>query len=90
MNKKELITAITNEVDISKAGAGRVLDVLVAEIAKSLTVGEDVKIPGFGTFHVKDREARTGRNPATGQTIQIPASKAVVFKPAKALKDLVN
>jgi DNA-binding protein HU-beta len=90
MNKAELVNAITTEIDVSKASAGRVLDAVFGRIADYLAVGEDVTIHGFGAFHVKDREARTGRNPATGQTIQIPASKAVVFKPAKALKDLVN
>lgn len=90
MTKTELIDAIGNEADVSKAAASRALNATFAAIAKSLAEGEPVSLVGFGTFLVRERSARTGRNPQTGESIQIAASKVPAFKPAKALKDSLN
>lgn len=90
MNKVELISRMAEIEGTTKKAAGEQLDALVAAITESLVKGEDVKISGFGTFLVTERAARTGRNPQTGEAIQIEASKAPKFKAAKALKDAVN
>ncbi|MEP1743567.1 MAG: HU family DNA-binding protein [Kangiellaceae bacterium] len=90
MNKSELIDAIASGADISKASAGRALDSMVDAITESLRKGDPVALVGFGTFSVKDRAARQGRNPQTGATIQIPAAKVPGFKAGKGLKDAVN
>jgi len=90
MNKKELAEAMAEAADISQAAAVRALDGMIAAITKALQDGENVSIIGFGTFLVRDRAARTGRNPKTGETIQIAASKSPAFKAGKALKDAVN
>ncbi|MBL4606396.1 MAG: HU family DNA-binding protein [Pseudomonadales bacterium] len=90
MNKSELIDAITAASDLSKAAAGRALDAVTETITKSLTEEDQVVLVGFGTFSVKDRAARTGRNPQTGEPIEIAAAKIPSFKPGKALKDAVN
>lgn len=90
MNKKELAEAMAEAADISQAAAVRALDGMVAAVTKALQDGESVSIIGFGTFLVRDRAARTGRNPKTGETIQIAASKSPAFKAGKALKDAVN
>ncbi|HHH13073.1 MAG TPA: HU family DNA-binding protein [Thiolapillus brandeum] len=90
MNKKELAEAMADAADISQAAAARALDGMIAAVTKALQDGESVSIVGFGTFLVRDRAARTGRNPKTGETIQIAASKSPAFKAGKALKDAVN
>ncbi len=90
MNKAELIDAIATTAELSKADAGRALDATVAAIAKALQNGETVTVIGFGSFVVRERAARTGRNPKTGEEIKIAASKNPVFKAGKALKDAVN
>ncbi len=90
MNKSELIDAIASEADISKASAGRALDSMINSITGALSKGDSVSLVGFGTFSVKERAARTGRNPQTGETIQIKAAKVPGFKAGKALKDAVN
>lgn len=90
MNKSELIDAIADSADISKAAAGRAVDAVVDSITGSLQKGDPVTLIGFGTFSVKDRAARTGRNPQTGAEIQIAAAKIPSFKAGKALKDAVN
>jgi DNA-binding protein HU-beta len=90
VNKSELIDAIAAGADISKAAAGRALDSMLGAITDSLQKGEQVSLVGFGTFAVKERAARTGRNPKTGETIQIKAAKVPGFKAGKALKDAVN
>ena len=90
MNKSDLIDQIAASTDISKAAAGRALDATIDSITDALKDGEQVVLVGFGTFHVKDRAARTGRNPKTGETIQIKASKSPGFKAGKVLKDAVN
>ena len=90
MNKSELIDLIAEEADISKAKAGAALDAVVSGITGALKSGDSVSLVGFGTFSVKARAARTGRNPQTGATIQIAASNVPGFKAGKALKDAVN
>ena len=90
MNKAELIDAIADAADITKADAGRALDGMIDTITKALQDGDTVSVIGFGSFMVRDRAARSGRNPKTGETIQIAASKSPAFKAGKALKDAVN
>ncbi len=90
VNKSELVEAIAGSADISKAAAGRALDAITDSIAKALKEGDQVALVGFGTFLVKERAARTGRNPQTGEPIQIAAAKIPSFKASKALKDAVN
>ena len=90
MNKTELVDAIAEGTDISKAAAARALDTFIATVTKTLQAGEQVALVGFGTFTVKDRKARVGRNPKTGEPIDIKASKNPTFKAGKALKDAVN
>ncbi len=90
MNKAELIDAVADSADISKAAAGRAVDGAINAITKSLKKGETVTLVGFGTFSVRRRKARTGRNPRTGQEIKIKASKVPGFKAGKALKDAIN
>ncbi|TCS42583.1 DNA-binding protein HU-beta [Reinekea marinisedimentorum] len=90
MNKSELIDAVAAAADISKAAAGRALDAMVDSVTDALKEGDQVVLVGFGTFSVKDRAARTGRNPQTGQPIEIAAAKVPSFKAGKALKDAVN
>lgn len=90
MNKSDLIEAMADAGGISRAAAGRALDGFIDAIAVGLKQGENVAILGFGTFAVKERAARTGRNPRTGQTISIPASKTPTFKAGKGLKDAVQ
>ncbi|KJZ09726.1 MULTISPECIES: nucleoid-associated protein HU-beta [Halomonas] len=90
MNKSELIDAIAASADIPKAAASRALDAMVESVTESLKQGDSVSLVGFGTFSVKERAARTGRNPQTGQPIEISAAKVPSFKAGKALKDSVN
>ena len=90
MNKSDLVDAIADASGLSKADAGRALDATVDTITSALKSGQSVSLVGFGTFTVRDRAARTGRNPRTGETIQIAASKNPAFKAGKALKDAVN
>ncbi|MES9904170.1 MAG: HU family DNA-binding protein [Sedimenticola sp.] len=90
MNKTELVDAMADAADISKAAAGRALDGLIDGITEALKNGDQVSVIGFGSFTVRERAARTGRNPQTGATIQIKASKNPAFKAGKALKDAVN
>ncbi len=90
MNKSELIDAVAGAADLSKADASRAVDGVVAAVTQALKSGDQVTIVGFGTFLVRRREARTGRNPRTGDTIQIAASNNPAFKAGKALKDAVN
>ncbi|GJL80705.1 MAG: DNA-binding protein HU-beta [marine bacterium B5-7] len=90
MNKTELVEALAASNDMSKSEAAAVLDGLVDIVTKTLSSGDSIAITGFGTFSVSDRAARTGRNPQTGETIHIAASKMPKFKAGKALKDAVN
>lgn len=90
MNKSQLIDQIAAGADISKAAAGRALDALIETVTESLQSGEDVALVGFGTFSVKNRAERTGRNPQTGKEITIEAAKVPSFRAGKVLKDAVN
>ena len=90
MNKSDLVDAIANSADISKAAAGRALDATVESIKKALKKGDTVSLVGFGTFKVGKRAARNGRNPRTGETIKIKAAKVPKFTAGKGLKDAVN
>ncbi|TDJ14805.1 MAG: HU family DNA-binding protein [Gammaproteobacteria bacterium] len=90
MNKAELIDAVADAADISKAAAARSVDTVLEVITESLKKGNAVTLVGFGTFNVRRREARTGRNPRTGEPIQIKASNLAVFKAGKGLKDALN
>ena len=90
MNKAELIDAVAEGADISKAAATRAVDTFVDSVTNTLKNGDQVTLVGFGTFSVRPRAARQGRNPRTGETINIPASNNPAFKAGKALKDAVN
>ncbi len=90
MNKSQLIEQIAAGADISKAAAGRALDALTESVTNALKDGDQVALVGFGTFSVRERSARSGRNPQTGETIQISAAKVPSFKAGKALKDACN
>jgi len=90
VNKSELIDVVAEGSDISKAAATRAVDSVLDAITGALVKGDQVTLVGFGTFSVKDRAARTGRNPRTGEPIEIKASKNPGFKAGKALKDAVN
>ncbi len=96
MNKTEFAQKLAKKADLSQAKAGEILDIIFSAkpgngiIAVELDAGGKVAIPGFGTFGTKSRAARTGRNPATGQAIQIPARKYAFFKPGKTLRDRVE
>ena len=89
MNKSDFIKAITEKTDLSKTSATQVLDVVLETVTNSLQDGESVTLPGFGTFTVKERAARTGRNPRTGEVIEIAAARVPSFKAGKSLKDAV-
>ncbi len=90
MNKSDLVDAVADSAGLSKADAGRALDAMVDAVTDALKGGDSVSLVGFGTFSVRDRAARIGRNPRTGETIHIKASKNPAFKAGKALKDAVN
>lgn len=90
MNKNEFIDCVASDCGMSKADAGRAVDAVLDNITKALKSGKSVTFVGFGTFDVRDRAARTGRNPRTGETLQIAAAKNPAFKAGKALKDAVN
>jgi len=90
MNKAELIDSVAADADLSKADAGRAVDAVIDSISKALSKGQQVSVVGFGTFTVKHRAARSGRNPRTGETIKIAASNVPGFRAGKALKDAVN
>lgn len=89
MNSKELASAVAEKARITKTDAALAVDAVFEAIGQALVAGEEVRVPGFGIFSVKDRAARVGINPATHEKIDIPASKAVAFKAAKNLKEIV-
>ena len=89
MNKTELIAVVAEHAGLTKKDAERVMNATIDAITASLVNGEKVQISGFGTFEIKDREARIGRNPHTKEAIDIPATRVPTFKPSKALKDTV-
>jgi integration host factor alpha subunit len=90
MTKAELIESISSKVDLQKSQAERIVNTIFDDIVTALRNGDKVNISGFGTFQVSDRKARTGRNPKTGEAIQINASRSAKFKPGKTLKDSLN
>lgn len=90
MNKTELISAMAEEGELSKNYAEKALNAFLNVVSDELKSGGKVQLIGFGTFEVADRAAKEGRNPATGETMTIPACKVPKFKPGKALKDAVN
>jgi len=90
MNKNDLVSAVADAAGLTKADAGRAVDGVFYSITSALKAGGDVRIVGFGTFSVAQRAATTGRNPRTGETIQIKASKQPKFKAGAPLKDAVN
>lgn len=90
MNKTEMIDAIAAKANLSKADAQRALDAFIGVTAEELRKGNEVMLIGFGTFKVSKRDARKGRNPRTGETLEIAATRMPVFKAGKALKDEVN
>lgn len=90
MNKSDLISAIAEQSGLAKTDAGKALDGFLAAVTDALKSGDSVSLIGFGTFVVKRREARTGRNPQTGKTIKIKAANVPGFKAGKSLKDAVN
>ena len=90
MNKVELIAALADKADVSKKDAAKVLDALTDTVTEELAKKEKVTLVGFGTFETRERAARTGKNPRTGEALKIAASVAPVFKAGKALKDAVN
>lgn len=90
MNKSELIEAVANSAELSKVAAGKAVDAVVAAITNTLKSGDQVTLIGFGTFSVRDRAARTGRDPRTGKPLKIKASKTPAFRAGKALKDAVK
>ena len=90
MKKPELAAAIAEKAGVTKEKAGEIINAITDEITNAMAKNDPVTLIGFGTFSVRERSARTGKNPQTGASIQIPASKSVGFKPGKALKDSVN
>jgi len=90
MNKSELISAVADAAELSKADAGKAVDAIVDVITAALKKDDKVSLVGFGTFETRTRAARQGRNPKTGETLKIAASKNPSFKAGKALKDAVN
>ena len=90
MNKTELVAAVAQKAELSKKDAEKAVAAVTAAITDALCAGDKVQLVGFGTFEVSERAAREGRNPQTGETMKIEASKSPKFKAGKALKDLVN
>ncbi|MBQ1893295.1 MAG: HU family DNA-binding protein [Clostridia bacterium] len=90
MTKLELVDVVAKKAEITKVEAKKVVDAVLVSINEGLAADGKVALPGFGTFEVRKRAARTGRNPQTGETIKIKAAKVPAFKPSKAMKELVN
>lgn len=90
MNKTELTAIVAEKAGISKKDASAAVNAMFNEIENALVTGEKVQIAGFGSFETRERAARTGKNPQTGEAVEIAACKAPAFKPGKALKDAVN
>ncbi|MCK5549860.1 MAG: HU family DNA-binding protein [Hyphomicrobiaceae bacterium] len=90
MSKKDLIDAVAKDAELTKEKAGVAVDAVLEHIRSSLRKGDEVRIPDFGTFKVAQRKAREGRNPATGATIKIAASRVAKFSPSKGLKEQLN
>ena len=90
MNKTELVAKVAEKTGFTKKDAEKAVDAVFGSVEEAMVAGDKVQLVGFGTFEVKDREARTGRNPQTGAEIQIPASKNPTFKAGKGMKEAVN
>jgi DNA-binding protein HU-beta len=90
MNQVDLIAHVADTAGLSKADAGKAVEAVLGAVSNELTAGKEVRLHGFGIFSTADRAAREGRNPQTGATVQIAASKVAKFSPAKALKDRLN
>ncbi|MGP4078339.1 MULTISPECIES: HU family DNA-binding protein [Bacillaceae] len=90
MNKTDLINSVSEQTQLSKKDVSKTVDAVFGAIEESLKGGDKVQLIGFGNFEVRERAARKGRNPQTGDEIEIPASKVPAFKPGKALKDAVK
>jgi DNA-binding protein HU-beta len=90
VNKSELIEAVAEQADLPKTSVSKVLDAFLETVSATLASGEEIALVGFGTFTVKDRPERQGRNPATGQPMTIAAARVPSFRPGKALKETVN
>lgn len=90
MNKSQLVDKISEGADLSKAAAGRALEAFIDAVTEAMKEGDQVALVGFGTFLLRERASRSGRNPQTGETIEIAAAKIPAFKAGKALKDAVN
>ena len=90
MNKNELIQSVQDKTGLSKAQAGEAVNAVIDSVTSALKVGDEIKIPGFGSFSVAERAASEGRNPRTGDVIQIAAARVPKFKPGKGLKEAVN
>ena len=90
MNKKELVSAVSETSGLSKADSEKALNAVISNLTDLLAKGDSTILPGFASLSVKERSARTGRNPSTGEQIQIPASKVVSFKAGTKLKEAVN
>lgn len=90
MNKTELVAKIAERTGLAKSQSDKVVKEVFLQLSASLAKGESVNLPGFGSFSISERAARTGRNPQTGKEIKIKASKRPTFKPGKAMKDAVN
>ena len=90
MNKNELIAAVAEKANLTKKDAAAAVDAMIASITEALANNDKVQLVGFGTFEVKERAARTAKNPRTGETVEVPAAKVPSFKAGKALKDTVS
>lgn len=90
MNKTDLIAAVAEQASISKKDAEKAISAVISSITNAMAEGDKVQLVGFGTFEVRARDARMGKNPRTGEAIKIAASKVPAFKAGKALKDIVN
>ena len=90
MNKTELVKVVAEQAELTQKDAAKAVDALIATISETLAQGEKIQLIGFGTFEVRDRSARKGRNPQTGEEIEIAASKVPAFKPGKELKEAVK
>ncbi len=90
MNKTELIAAVAEKTDLSKKDADAAVSAVLGAITDALKAGDKIQLVGFGTFEVRNRAAKQGRNPRTGETMTVPASKVPAFKAGRSLKDLVN
>jgi DNA-binding protein HU-beta len=90
MNKKDLVAAVADDADLTKDQAGAAVDAVIHHIQNALQDGDEVRIAGFGSFKVSDRKATTARNPRTGETVEVPASRVPKFQAARGLKEALN